>query len=156
MYPDAAFHAQGGGHETVLEERNIHLFSFDSATGTLTPELCLDTYAGTHGGPTTVAFNHDGTRLAVATWGIAHFGTATPTHQKPSRVYVYDFDKKTGRTSERRHFEEEGIAGSIGFNWDTRTATLFVSNFNLTEEKRNHSLTVLRDDGRSAALRGYL
>ena len=155
MYPDAAFHAVGGGHEKVLEERNIHLFSFNSTTGTLTPEGCLDTYAGTHGGPTTVAFNHDGTKLAVATWGIAHFGTATPTHQKPSRVYVYDFDRMTGDVRNARHFEEEGIAGSIGFNWDTRTSTLFVSNFNLTEEKRDHSLTVLRDDGRAVTKVAY-
>ena len=57
------------------------LFSFNSATGTLTPERSLDTYNGTNGGPTTVEFNNDGTKLAVATWGISHFGTETPTHQ---------------------------------------------------------------------------
>lgn len=149
MYPNAAFHADGGGHEDVLEERNIFLFSFNSSTGTLTPEMSLDTYPGTNGGPTTVAFNRDGTKLGVATWGIAHFGTATPTHQKPSRVYVYDFDGETGTVSGARYFEEDGIAGSIGFNWDMRSSNLFVSNFNLVEGKRDHSLTVLSDDGRS-------
>ena len=148
MYPDAAFHADTGGHRQVLEDRNIFLFSFDSKTGALRPERRLDMYSGTNGGPTTVAFNKDGSKLAVATWGIAHFGTATPTHQKPSRVYVYDFDRRAGGTSGRRHFEEEGIAGSIGFNWDTRTDRLFVSNFNLVEGKRDHSLTVLSDDGK--------
>ena len=154
MYPDAAFHSAGGGHEQILEERNIHLFTFNSRTGKLSSEKSLDKYNGTNGGPTTVAFNHDGTKLAVTTWGIAHFGTATPRHQKPSRVYVYDFDTKSGNTSGRRFFEEVGIAGSIGMNWDTRSSTIFVSNFNLTDEKRDHSLTVLTDDGRSVTKTG--
>ncbi|MBT8401647.1 MAG: beta-propeller fold lactonase family protein [Rhodothermia bacterium] len=148
MYPDAAFHAAGGGHEKVLDERNISLFSFNSRTGVLQRERRLATYPGTNGGPATVAFNHDGTKLAVSTWGIAHFGTATPTHQKPSRVYVYDFDKKTGHVANARFYEEKGVSGSIGFSWDDDTSNLFVSNFNLTVEKRDHSLTVLRDNGR--------
>ena len=149
MYPNAAFHADGGGHEKVLEERNIYLFSFNSTTDSLTPEKSLDTYNGTNGGPTTVAFNNDGTKLAVSTWGIAHFGTATPTHEKPSRVYIYDFDKATGNAANSRYFEEDGISGSIGFSWDKRTSNLFVSNFNLIPEKRDHSLTVLNDNGRT-------
>ncbi|MEP4380015.1 MAG: hypothetical protein ABJ215_13840 [Alphaproteobacteria bacterium] len=149
MYPNAAFHADGGGHEQRLAERNIFLFSFDSNTGALTPEKSLDSFVGTHGGPTTVAFNNDGTKLGVSTWGIAHFGTKNPTAQKPSRVYVYDFDKGAGSVSNARYFEEQGIAGSIGFSWDKTSSTLFVSNFNLTLEKRDNSLTVLRDDGRS-------
>ena len=41
----------------------------------------------------------DGTKLGVATWGISHFGTETPTHQKPSRVYVYDLGGQTGQVS---------------------------------------------------------
>ena len=106
-------------------------------------------YVGTNGGPATVAFNREGTKLGVSTWGIAHFGTETPTHQKPSRVYVYDFDKTSGDIANARHFEEKGISGSIGFSWDKHSPTLFVSNFNLVPEKRDHSLTVLRDDGRS-------
>ncbi|NNE82582.1 MAG: hypothetical protein HKN28_01290 [Alphaproteobacteria bacterium] len=149
MYPNAEFHADGGGHTQKLAERNIFLFSFDSKTGALTPEKSLDAYVGTHGGPATVAFNADGTKLGVSTWGIAHFGTATPTAQKPSRVYVYDFDKASGAISNSRHFEEEGISGSIGFSWDKTNSTLYVSNFNLVPEKRDHSLTVLRDDGDS-------
>ena len=149
MYPDAAFHAPGGGHETKLPDRNIFLFSFDEKTGTLTPERSLDSYVGTNGGPSTVAFNADGSKLAVATWGIAHFSTETPTKQKPSRVYVYDFDRKSGATSNVRFFEQQGVAGSIGFSWHDKTSTLFVSNFNLVPETRDHSLTVLRDDGKS-------
>ncbi len=149
MYPTAAFHARGGGHEKKLDERNIHLFSFNAKSGKLRAERSLDSYVGTNGGPATVAFNADGTKLGVSTWGIAHFGTETPTHQKPSRVYVYDFDRRTGAASNTRYFEEEGVAGSIGFSWDQNTSTLFVSNFNLTPKKRDHSLTVLRDDGSS-------
>lgn len=149
MYPNAAFHADGGGHEQRLAERNIFLFSFNSKTGSLTPEKSLASYIGTHGGPATVAFNSDGTKLGVSTWGIAHFGTENPTAQKPSRVYVYDFDKATGSTSNSRYFEEQGISGSIGFSWDKSSSTLFVSNFNLVPEKRDHSLTVLNDNGRS-------
>jgi 6-phosphogluconolactonase (cycloisomerase 2 family) len=149
MYPNAEFHADGGGHETVLDDRNIHLFSFDGATGTLTPEKALDAYPGTNGGPTTVAFNADGTKLAVSTWGIAHFGTKTPTNQKPSRIYVYDFDGRTGNVGNARYFEEMGISGSIGFNWDLNSSTLFISNFNLATGKHDNGLTVLSDDGGS-------
>lgn len=53
MYPKAEFHADGGGHEAVLDDRNIHLFSFDGSTGALTAEKSLDTYPGTNGGPAT-------------------------------------------------------------------------------------------------------
>lgn len=149
MYPNAAFHADGGGHEEVLDERNLYLFSFDSRTGALTPVRRLDSYPGTNGGPATVAFNDDGTKLAVSTWGIAHFGTATPTHLKPSRVYVYDFDRSSGQVDDRRYFEEEGISGSIGLSWAKNASNLFISNFNLTVDKRDHSLTVLTDNGRT-------
>ena len=149
MYPDAAFHAVGGGHEKVLDDRNIHLFSFDARTGALVSEGTLASYPGTNGGPATVAFNRDGTKIAVTTWGIAHFGTETPTNQKPSRVYVYDFDGASGVVSNERFFEEEGISGSIGFSWDPNTDVLYVSNFNLIGDKRNNSLTVLADDGQN-------
>lgn len=149
MYPNAAFHEAGGGHEAVVKERNITLFSFNAKTGDLSSPKMLDSYTGTNGGPTTVAFNRDGSKLAVSTWGIAHFGTKTPTEQKPSRVYVYDFDGATGTASGRRFYEEAGISGSIGFSWDKNTDTLFVSNFNLVSAKRDHSLTVLVDDGPS-------
>jgi 6-phosphogluconolactonase (cycloisomerase 2 family) len=155
LYPDAAFHADGGGHEAVLPDRNIHLFSFNATTGELSSEKVLDTYPGTNGGPATVSFNHDGTKLAVSTWGIAHFGTETPTHQKPSRVYVYDFNGVSGDIRNERYFEEDGISGSIGFSWHNSMDTLYVSNFNLVPEKRDHSLTVLVDNGRSVAMAAH-
>ncbi len=151
VYPNAAFHAEGGGHEAVLDDRNIQLFSFNAATGALTSVRTLATYPGTNGGPTTVEFNRDGSKVAVATWGIAHFGTQTPTHQKPSRIYVYDFDTASGDVANERFFEEAGIAGSIGFSWDVHSDSIFVSNFNLAGDKRDNSLTVLVDDGVTVA-----
>ena len=145
MYPHAAFH--GIGHKQILSTRNITLFSFNQKTGALDKVSLIDSYIGTNGGPTQVSFNANGDKIAVTTWGIAHFGTATPALSKPSRVYVYDFDKATGKAGNARFFEEDGIAGSIGFAWDKTLDQLYVSNFNLTTDKRNNSLTVLKDTG---------
>jgi hypothetical protein len=108
----------------------------------------LDKYVRENGGPTTVRFSNDGTKLAVATWGIAHFNTEHTSlkEQHPSRVYLYDF--ADGNTSSKRYFEEKGIAGSIGFNWKkTGNSILYVSNFNLTPSKKDNSVTVLNDNG---------
>lgn len=129
-------------------DRNIHLFSFDSSTGELVCLKKLDTYVRENGGPVKVSFSPDGTKLAVDLWGIAHFGTDSPSldEQHPSRVYVYDFND--GNVSNERFFEEEGIAGSIGFEWAPNSnSTLFVTNFNVTLAKTDNSVTVLEDDG---------
>ncbi len=148
-YPNDAWHMQDLTQaDATDDERNITLFSFDASNGTLTEDLQLDTYVRENGGPTTVAFSDDGTKLAVSTWGIAHFSTelTSTDEQHPSRVYVYDFS--SGVISEERWFEEEGIAGSIGMNWASRSnSTLHVSNFNLISTKRNNSLTNLSDSG---------
>ena len=148
IYPNIEFY--NTGHKTIFNERNISLFSFNAKNGNLKFEKILDTYAGTHGGPTTVAFNHNGTKLAVATWGIAHFGTKTPTKQKPSRVYVYGF--ANGDVSDRRFFEKQGVAGSIGMDWNKNNSYLYVSNFNLRADLQDYDLTVLKDDGKSVKL----
>jgi len=150
-YPNDAFHAADleSPHESD-RVRNIALFSFDALNGNLTPEKVLDTYVRENGGPSCVSFSDDGTKLAVSTWGIAHFSTEKTSldEQHASRVYVYDF--ADGSVSGERYFEEEGIAGSIGFNWAKGgNNTLHVSNFNLTPNKRNNSLTVLKDNGRA-------
>ncbi|MCH9852001.1 MAG: hypothetical protein K0U45_00695 [Alphaproteobacteria bacterium] len=142
-YPNDAFIKNG--HKSKVAARNIALFSFDTKTGALILKSVIDSYTGTNGGPTAVDFSPNGKSLAVATWGIAHFGTATPSlkEQKPSRVYVYDFNAKTGATGNRRFYEEAGIAGSIGMDWAPNSVNLLVTNFNLTVEKRDHSVTVL-------------
>lgn len=129
-------------------ERNIQLFTFNTTTGALTNIRQLDKYDRENGGPTTVRFSNDGMKLAVATWGIANFITMHPSlqEQRPSRVYVYDF--ANGTVSNRRYFEEQGIAGTIGFSWEkTGNSTLYVSNFNLIATKRDNSVTVLSDNG---------
>ncbi|MGV9012216.1 MAG: hypothetical protein ACOH13_06440 [Flavobacteriales bacterium] len=129
-------------------DRNIELFQFNGATGTLTPQSQLANYPRRNGGPTCVTFSDDGTKLAVSTWGIAHFGTVAPstTEQRPSRVYVYDFSG--GAVSNGRYFEEVGIAGTIGISWaPDNNNTLFASNFNVTVPLTDNSVTVLSDGG---------
>ena len=152
-YPNDAFHAadltKAHSSDGV---RNISLFSFNAATGELTSEEILDTYVRANGGPTCVSFSEDGTKLAVSTWGIAHFSTEVTSldEQRPSRVYVYDF--LNGSIVGKRYFEEEGISGTIGLNWAKGSnSALHVSNFNLIPSKRNYSLTVLKDTGLSVA-----
>jgi hypothetical protein len=60
-----------------------------------------------------------------------------------SRVYMYDF--ADGRVAHRRHFEEAGIAGSVGFEWGPQAELLYVTNFSITNAKGDNGLTVLRD-----------
>lgn len=146
QYPHAEFHR--AGHKAVHDDRNIYLFRFDSESKRLSPIGRIDEYVGTNGGPTAVAFNDAGNKLAVSTWGIAHFGTQSPSEQKPSRVYFYGFDAATGAVGERRFFEEKGIAGAIGISWAPKEDLLFVSNFNLEKGKHDNSLIALRDGGR--------
>ncbi|MEO5685649.1 MAG: hypothetical protein ABIQ88_23580 [Chitinophagaceae bacterium] len=147
-YPSNAFFmADLSKPDATDAERNIRLFSFNSVTGTLSPEKLLDTYNRENGGPTTVSFSDDGKKIAVSTWGIAHFDTqvTSVTEQHPSRVYIYDF--VSGNISGRRYFEEKGIAGSIGFSWARNSSSkLYVSNFNLIPEKIDNSVTVLEDN----------
>jgi hypothetical protein len=157
-YPDDAFHAADlTSADPSDEERNIQLFSFDASTGAFTSVGQLDSYVRENGGPATVIFSDDGTKLAVSTWGIAHFSTEAPSleEQHPSRVYVYDFDKATGAISNERYFEEEGISGSIGLNWAKGSNEIMhVSNFNLIAEKSDNGLTVLSDDGMTVSKAG--
>lgn len=150
-YPNNAFFQQDLRLPDATDnERNIQLFSFNAATGALTSERQLDKYVRENGGPTTVSFSSDGTKLAVSTWGIAHFSTLNTSlaEQHPSRVYVYDFSN--GNVSGKRFFEEAGISGTIGFSWAKGSnSRLYVSNFNLIPSKRNNSLTVLTDNATS-------
>lgn len=148
-YPNDAFHTADLTQPDATDaERNITLFSFNPSTGVLTLEQQLDTYVRENGGPTTVSFSDDGSKLAVATWGIAHFGTELTSldEQHPSRVYVYDF--VNGSVSSERWFEEDGIAGTIGINWAKgNNSVLHVSSFNLIPTKRDNSLIILNDNG---------
>ncbi|RLV58534.1 hypothetical protein D5018_16915 [Parashewanella curva] len=157
-YPNSAFFAQDLTAADASDElRSIVLFSFDSSNGALvrSDDIFLDNYNRQNGGPTTVTFSDDGTRLAVATWGIAHFSTNSPslTEQRPSRVYVYNFNAEDGTISGKRHFEKEGIAGTIGINFaKDSNDVIHASNFNLVNEFLDHGLTILKDDGSEITL----
>ncbi|WP_166727709.1 lactonase family protein [Mucilaginibacter gilvus] len=148
-YPNNAFYQQDLTLADATDnERNITLFTFNTTSGALTLVKQLDKYVRQNGGPTTVSFSADGTKLAVSTWGIAHFDTQVTSlaEQRPSRVYVYNFTN--GDISGKRYFEEAGISGTIGFNWDKiGSSKLYVSNFNLIPTKRDNSVTVLNDNG---------
>lgn len=148
-YPNNAwFNTDLSATDATDQERNISLFTFNTTTGTLIFNRVLDTYVRKNGGPTTVSFSKDGNKLAVSTWGIAHFNTAntSETEQRPSRVYVYDF--ANGNVSGERYFEESGIAGTIGFSWSkSDNSVIYASNFNLVPTKLANSVTVLRDGG---------
>ncbi len=149
-YPNNDFYKQDlKAPDASDAERNIQLFSFNTSNGTLTSVKQLDKYVRENGGPTTVSFNDEGTKLAVSTWGIAHFNTKLTSldEQHPSRVYVYDFSN--GSISGKRYFEEAGIAGTIGHSWSkSGNSKLFVSNFNLIPSKLDNSVTVLDDNGK--------
>lgn len=148
-YPNNAFFMQDLTQPDVTDyERNIQLFTFDAGSGTLTHVKMLDKFDRENGGPTTVSFSEDGSKLAVDTWGIAHFGTKVTSldEQHPSRVYIYDFSN--GNATNRRYFEEKGIAGSIGLSWGKNgNSKIYVSNFNLIPEKQDNSVTILTDNG---------
>ena len=148
-YPNDAFHMMDlTKPDPSDQERNIQLFKFDSSNGNLTLIAKLDTYVRENGGPTCVKFSDDGSKLAVATWGITHFGTVSPSlaEQHPSRVYFYDFNN--GAISNKRYFEETGISGTIGIDFaNNNNKLLYATNFNVTVAKTDNSLTVLADNG---------
>ncbi len=148
-FPDDAFHMMDLTQPDPTDAvRNIALFRFNSSNGTMTPLGLLATYVRENGGPSQALFSADGTKLAVSTWGIAHFGTSSPSldEQHPSRVYMYDF--ANGIVSNPRYFEESGIAGTIGISWaPNNNNLLYATNFNTTVAKTDNSLTILSDSG---------
>lgn len=148
FYPNESYHLDGG-HEKINPDLNIFLFSFDAVSGVLTPEHVIEAYPGTNGGPATVAFNEDGTKLGLTTWGIAHDGTAEQIqklqYQRPSRFYVYDFND--GTFSNKRFYESCGDAGMVGFSW--RKDRALVTVFNAVNA---HGLKVMKDTGSRVTL----
>ncbi len=130
--------------------RNLAVFNFDKLNGLLEFKKIGVTYnEGTYGGPTAAVFNSSGTKLAVATWGVAHFLTPDPdlSLQKPGRLYVYDF--ADGNLTQAGLFQETGVSGNIGLVWSPNQSYLYMANFNLHSSKQDHSVTV--HDGNTAA-----
>jgi len=143
FFPSEAYHLDHE-YEKNNKDLNIFLFSFDASEGKLTPEQLIESYPGTWGGPCAVAFNEDGTKLGLTTWGIAHDGTATQIqklqYQHPSRFYVYDFHD--GKFTNKRYWESCGDAGFVGFSWLKDRA--MVASFNSVNA---HGLKVISDSG---------
>ncbi|WP_194852253.1 lactonase family protein [Nonlabens antarcticus] len=148
-YPNDAFHAMDLTQPDASDaERNIALFRFNTADGSLNFQGVMDNFVRENGGPVEVLFSEDGSKLAVSLWGIAHFLNDGPSleEQHPSRVYIYDFSN--GVVSNPRFFEEEGIAGTIGISWAPNSnTTLYSTNFNVTAAKAENSMVVLTDTG---------
>lgn len=145
MDPPQAF-----GTIMATDARNLAVFTFDASSGVLEFKRIGATYnEGTYGGPTTVEFNSDGSKIAVSTWGVPHFATmdADLKLQRPGRLYIYDFSD--GNLTQTGKFEEEGISGNIGFSWSPNDKYIYLSNFNLHSSKEKNSLTV--HDGTTAA-----
>lgn len=139
-------------HGAVMSSaaRNIAVFTFDQTSGQLTFSRVGVTYSdGTNGGPTTVVFNGDGSKLIASTWGVPHFDTpdADLTLQKPGRLYVYDF--AGGTLTQTGMYEEVGVSGNIGISWSPNNQFIYMANFNLHSSKENNSVTV--HDGTTGA-----
>jgi hypothetical protein len=136
-----------GTIDSTDARRNLALFRFDVSAKSLTLVRVVEEYGITNGGPTCVQFSPDGTKLAVVTFGVPHLFTAQirTEYQQPGRTIVYDFDKGTGATSNMRYYEEQGVAASIGFDWNPVPGRnlIYLTNGNLAEGKRDHGVMVL-------------
>ena len=130
--------------------RNLAVFTFNQTTGLMAFSGIGATYnSGQNGGPTTVEFNANGTKLITSTWGVAHFATPEPdlNLQKPGRLYVYSF--AGGTLTQTGLYEETGVSGNIGISWSPNGQYIYMANFNLHSSKEGNSLTV--HDGTTAA-----
>ena len=127
------------------DQRNVRVFKLSD--GVLTPASGGVTFnSGLHGGPAQVAFSPDGRHIAVGLWGIPHLAAlANPAYQSASRVYLYDANiSSTGIAFENpRFYEETGVSGTIGFSWGLGSDYIYATNFNVAEEKSEHSITAL-------------
>jgi 6-phosphogluconolactonase (cycloisomerase 2 family) len=145
-YPNDEFFKQDLTQPDASDrDRSVYLFRLDTRDGSLTAVGELARYVRENGGPCDVKFSPDGTKLCVTVWGICHFLTHKPLAEeiRLSRVYVYDF--ADGQVSNGRHWEEAGVTGAVGFHWSPNSEVLYVSHFNLLEEKHDHGLVVLAD-----------
>ncbi len=127
------------------DERNVRVFKFSN--GVLTPASGGVTFnSGLNGGPSQVAFSPDGRHIAVGLWGVPHLAAlANSSYQSPSRVYLYDAKiSGDGIAFENpRFYEETGVSGTIGFSWGLGSGFIYATNFNVSEEKSEHSITAL-------------
>ena len=102
--------------------------------------------SGLNGGPSQVAFSPNGRRVAVGLWGVPHLAAlAKEPYQSPSRVYVYNikFSNDGIQFENPRFYEESGVSGTIGFSWGRRNNFIYATNFNVSAEKSEYSVTAL-------------
>lgn len=130
------------------KDRSLELFKLNVTTGELTFQKTLSEYVRENGGFADVKFSPDGKKIAVTLWGVPHFFAKEPLlkEMRSSRVYVYDFEN--GNISNPRFFEESGLSGAVGFNWNNNSETLYVSYFNIVNEKSDNGLVVLKDSNK--------
>ncbi len=131
------------GMVTSTPNRNVAVFNMDATTGILSFKNIGATYMdGNNGGPCTVDFNADGSKIAVSTWGVTHFATLEPNLmlQKPGRLYIYGFSG--GNMTQTGMYEEVGVSGNIGFSWSPNGNYIYRTNFNLHSTKEDYSVTV--------------
>ena len=125
--------------------RNVRVFRF--ADGVLTPASGGTTFvSGLNGGPAQVAFSPDGRYIAVGLWGVPHLAAlAEEPYQSPSRMYLYDANiSDDGIEFENpRFYEESGVSGTIGFAWAPDNDFIYATNFNVSAEKSEYSVTAL-------------
>lgn len=145
-YPSDAFLATNLKAADVSDkDRSLELFKLNMSNGELIFQKTLSEYVRENGGPADIKFSPDGKKIAVTLWGIPHFFAKEPSLKEmhSSRVYVYDFEN--GNISNPRFFEESGLSGAVGFNWNNNSETLYVSYFNIVNEKSDNGLVVLKD-----------
>lgn len=155
-YPNDAFFKQDLTKPDPSDKmRNVQLYKFNTTTGQVVYSGLVAKYPREWGGPVQVAFSPDGKKIGVTLWGIPHFLTEHPIlkETKPSRVYVYDFEN--GKSTNPRYFEEAGVIGAVGFDWSKENNSLFVSYFNLIDEKTDHGLVVLHDENGKLTKQSY-
>ena len=136
---------------TATDLRNIQSFVMDSA-GQLTYSTTLATFNdGQNGGPSQVSFSPDGNMVSVTTWGIPNLGTLTQTQldgiagYQESRVYVWNVRLNNANLmfSNPRSWLQEGVSGSIGFQWSPDSSKLYVTNFNVATDLQQFSVVSL-------------
>lgn len=124
------------GEIAVTQLRNLTAFKFED--GVLSTAQTVATYEnGENGGPAALAFSPDGSKAAVTTWGVPQFAEIPDEAViQPSRVYIYDVFS-SGEDSlqlvNKRFFEIEGVAGSIGLSWSPDSQNVFVASANLAQ-----------------------
>lgn len=148
IYAGSPPQAEGAVRASTL--RNLVVFTLDPQTGVLAFNRVGPTYeSGQFGGPVSIEFSPDGTKLSVATFGVLHSRTPDPDLklQKPGRLYVYEF--ATGALTQTGMFEEVGVSGNTSLSWSPNGRYVYMANANLHASKEDQSVTV--HDGTTAA-----